>query len=93
MGVEEKDLHTLVLKQLGVWFGMPITAAIVVAIIVIGYFLQSVSAEISAYIGCGALMRQIGIIVGIFALLLSCHFLSTWLLFQRSIRNNSNSGR
>lgn len=42
MGVEEKDLHTLVLKQLGVWFGMPITAAIVVAIIVIGYFLQSV---------------------------------------------------
>lgn len=40
MGVEEKDLHTLVLKQLGVWFGMPITAAIVVAIIVIGYFLQ-----------------------------------------------------
>ena len=93
MGVEEKDLHTLVLKQLGVWFGMPITAAIVVAIIVIGYFLQSVSAEISAYIGCGALMRQIGIIVGIFALLLSCYFLSTWLLFQRSIRNNSNSGR
>lgn len=93
MGVEEKDLHTLVLKQLGVWFGMPITAAIVVAIIVIGYFLQSVSAEISAYIGCGALMRQIGIIVGIFALLLSCYFLSTWLLFQRSIRSNSDSVR
>ena len=40
----------MVLKQLGVWFGMPITAAIVVAMIVIGYFLQSVSAEISAYI-------------------------------------------
>ena len=93
MGVEEKDLHTLVLKQLGVWFGMPITAAIVVAMIVIGYFLQSVSAEISAYIGCGALMRQIGIIVGIFALLLSCYFLSTWLLFQRSIRSNSDSVR
>lgn len=93
MGVEEKDLHTLVLKQLGVWFGMPITAAIVLAMIVIGYFLQSVSAEISAYIGCGALMRQIGIIVGIFALLLSCYFLSTWLLFQRSIRSNSDSVR
>ena len=93
MGVEEKDLHTLVLKQLGVWFGMPITAAIVVAMIVIVYFLQSVSAEISAYIGCGALMRQIGIIVGIFALLLSCYFLSTWLLFQRSIRSNSDSVR
>ena len=62
-------------------------------LLLIGYFLQSVSAEISAYIGCGALMRQIGIIVGIFALLLSCYFLSTWLLFQRSIRSNSDSVR
>lgn len=88
MGVEEKELHTLLLKQLGVWFGIPITVSIVVAMIVIGYFLQSVSTEISAYIGCGALMRQVGIIVGIFALLLSCYFLSTWLLFQRSIRSN-----
>lgn len=93
MGVEEKDLHTLVLKQLGVWFGLPVTAAIVLAMIVIGYFLQSVSAEISAYIGYGALMRQIGIIAGIFALLLSCYFLSTWLLFQRSIRSSSDSVR
>lgn len=88
MGVEEKDLHTLVLKQLGVWFGMPITAAIVVAIIVIGYFLQSVSAEISAYIGCGALMVQVGIIICILFLLLICYFISTWILFKRSISEN-----
>ena len=88
MGVEEKDLHTLVLKQLGVWFGMPITAAIVVAIIVICYFLQSVSAEISAYIGCGALMVQVGIIIGILFLLLICYFISTWILFKRSISEN-----
>lgn len=93
MGVEEKELHSLVLKQLSVWFGLPIVVAIVVAIVVIGYFLQSISAEISAYIGWGALMRQIGIIVGIFALLLSCYFLSTWLLFQRSIRSSSDSLR
>ncbi|WP_283683534.1 ABC transporter permease [Parablautia sp. Marseille-Q6255] len=85
MGVEEKELHTLVLKQLGVWFGLPSASAIVVAIIVISYFLQSASAEISAYIGYGALVRQIGIIIGILALLLCCYFLSTWLLFQRSI--------
>lgn len=93
MGVEEKELNALVLKQLGVWFGLPIIAAITVAIVVISYFFQSVSVEISAYIGCGVLMRQIGIIVGIFALLLSCYFLSTWLLFQRSIRRNSDGAR
>ncbi len=90
MGVEEKELHSLILKQLGIWFGLPITAAIVVAMIVIGYFVQSASAEISAYIGCGALVRQVGMIVGIFTLLLVCYFLSTWLLFQRSIRSGSD---
>lgn len=83
-----QSMNTLVLKQLGVWFGMPITAAIVVAIIVIGYFLQSVSAEISAYIGCGALMVQVGIIIGILFLLLICYFISTWILFKRSISEN-----
>ena len=52
------------------------------------HFLQSVSAEISAYIGCGALMVQVGIIIGILFLLLICYFISTWILFKRSISEN-----
>ncbi|MEI3190966.1 MAG: hypothetical protein V8S36_01595 [Lachnospiraceae bacterium] len=83
IGNKRREVHLLVLKQLGVWFGMPITAAIVVAIIVIGYFLQSVSAEISAYIGCGALMVQVGLSLVLVFLLLICYFISTWILFKR----------
>ena len=85
LGVEEQQIGKLVLKQLGVWFGLPILVAIIVSMVVIAYFIQTVSAEISAYIGSRALMLQIGMIVGILVLLLICYFISTWILFKRSI--------
>ena len=85
MGVEEKELHTLVLKQLGVWFGMPSASAIVVSAVVITYFIQTASAEISAYIGFTVLMLQIGATVGMLLLLLMCYFISTWIIFRRSV--------
>ena len=85
LGVEEQQIGKLVLKQLGVWFGLPILVAIIVSMIVIAYFIQTVSAEISAYIGSRALMLQIGMIVGILVLLLICYFISTWILFKRLI--------
>lgn len=92
LGVGEGSIGKLVLKQLGVWFGLPITMAILVSVVVIAYFLQTVSAEISAYIGFGTLMAQIGVTVGILVLLLLCYFISTWLLFRRAI-GTSRDGR
>ena len=85
LGVEEEKIGRLVLKQLSVWFGLPILVAVLVATVVIAYFIQTVSAEISAYIGFEALMLQMEIIVGILVLLLICYFISTWILFKRSI--------
>lgn len=85
LGVEDQSIGKLVLKQLGVWFGLPIVVAIVVASIVIVYFIQTISAEISAYIGFHVLMLQIGMTTGILVLLLVCYFICTWILFRRSI--------
>ena len=86
LGVEEEKIGRLVLKQLGVWFGLPILVAVLVATVVIAYFIQTVSAEISAYIGFGALLLQMGMIAGILVVLLICYFISTWILFKRSIK-------
>lgn len=86
LGVEEQRIGKLVLKQLGVWFGLPIIIAVIVSVIVISYFIQTITAEISAYIGFGTLMLQIGITVGVLALLLICYFISTWLLFKRTVK-------
>ena len=85
LGVEEAQIGKLVLKQLGVWFGLPIIVAIIVSTVVIAYFIQTVSAEISAYIGFGTLMVQIGMTVGVLLLLLICYFIATWILFKSSI--------
>ena len=70
LGVEDRQIGKLVLKQLGVWFGLPIALAIIVAVVVIAYFIQTISAEIIAYIGFDMLMAQIGITAGILVLLL-----------------------
>ena len=85
LGVEERNIRKLVLKQLGVWFGLPIVVAIGVSTVVIVYFLQTISAEISAYIGIDTLLLQIGTTVSILLLLLVGYFVSTWILFHRSI--------
>lgn len=87
LGVEEQHINKLILKQLGVWFGLPIIVAIVVAAVVIGYFIQTILAEISAYIGFTALMLQIGATVEILAILLLCYFISTWVIFRRSVHS------
>lgn len=89
LGVEEQRITKLILKQLGVWFGLPIIVAVVVATAIIAYFIQTISAEILAYIGLNILLLQIGAIVSILAILLVCYFISTWILFKSSIRNTN----
>ena len=85
LGVDERRIGKLILKQLGVWFGIPVITSLIAAIVVIGYFIQSISAEISAYIGFHTLLLQIGMTVAILGILLVCYFISTWILFRRSV--------
>ena len=85
LGVEEPRISCLVWRQLGVLFGLPVGLAVLVSAVVVIYFIQTVSTEISAYIGFGALAAQIAATVGILVLLFVCYFISTWLLFRRAI--------
>lgn len=86
LGVEEQNIDKLVLRQLGIWFGLPIVVAIMVSILAVTCFIQIISAEISAYIGFGSLITQIGTTIGLLTLLLICYFISTWILFRNSIK-------
>lgn len=49
LGVDDTHIGKLVLKQLGIWFGLPIVVAIIVSTMVIIYFIQTISAEICLY--------------------------------------------
>lgn len=85
LGVDRHETEHLILKQLAVWFGLPITVAAFVSIIVVSYFFKTISAQISAYIGIGALLTQVGAVVCILVLLLICYFISTWILFRKAV--------
>lgn len=85
LGVDKQEIEHLILKQLAVWFGLPIALAAFVSVIVVAYFFETISAQISAYIGVNTLLTQVETVVCILVLLLVCYFISTWVLFKKSV--------
>lgn len=85
LGVDRRETEHLILKQLAVWFGLPVTLAAFVSVIVAAYFFEAIAAQISAYIGAGVLLMQVGVTVCILVLLLICYFIGTWILFQKAV--------
>lgn len=85
MGVEAGRRNRLVVRQLLVWFGLPIAMAAFVSCILVVYFFRMISVQIAAYIGFGTLLAQVGAIGAILIVLLLCYFLSTWILLKRAV--------
>lgn len=86
LGVEEPRINRLILRQLSVWFGLPVIAASVVSTVLTAYFFKAMGAQISAYVGTKRLTGQVLEIIFLLLLLLFCYFISTWILFRRSVR-------
>lgn len=85
MGVEEDRIHSLVLAQLELWFGLPVGAALLLAGIFFICLLCSFSTQIDVYIGTGTLLRQVIVTLCILIALLISYFVSTLELFKRSV--------
>ncbi len=82
MGVEENDIDKLILKQLCVWFGLPVTVAIAVAAILAVYFFTTIQRQLAAYMGTEALLLRLLATFGVLTVLLACYFASTRALFK-----------
>lgn len=82
MGVEENDIDKLILKQLCVWFGLPVTVAIAVAAILAVYFFKTIQRQLAAYMGTEALLLRLLATFGVLTVLLACYFASTQALFK-----------
>lgn len=85
MGVEENHIRRLVLKQLGIWFGVPVMVALLISSAFILFLFIGFSIQIRTYIGAWKLLQQVGTILTILFALLICYFTSTWILFRKSI--------
>jgi len=77
MGVEETHVRRLILKQLMLWFGLPVGLAVVLAGIFFIYLLFSFSAQIAVYIGIGELLRQVAVTFSILIILFIGYFVIT----------------
>lgn len=86
LGVEQQEKERLALKQLAVWFGLPILVAVLMSVLIIACFFQTISAQITAYVGWSVLLQQVAVMVGILGALLLCYFIITYMLFKPSIR-------
>ena len=74
-----------IIKQLAVWFGLPVVTAVLISVIIVVYFFEMISAQITAYVGWETLLAQVRIMVCILGILLGCYFVSTWMLFRRAV--------
>lgn len=55
MGIEEDRVHILILKQLELWFGLPVGVSVILVGVFFIYLLFSFSTQIAVYIGTGTL--------------------------------------
>ena len=85
MGVEEDAIGKLILKQLRIWFGLPVSVAVLMSSVLVFYFFTTIRDQIVAYIGPGALAAQVAVTALILSILLLCFFLSTWILFKKTV--------
>lgn len=87
LGVEQQEKERLILKQLAVWFGLPIAVAVCMSVCVITCFFRTIAVQITAYVGWQELLWQVAAMAGIFGALLVCYFIITYMLFKPVVRS------
>ncbi|MEK4060042.1 MULTISPECIES: FtsX-like permease family protein [Paenibacillus] len=85
MGISERQLNRIILKQMGIWFGTPVLMAFIINILLIFFMIDSFYAELSAYIGIQSVLTSSFAALSAVIVLLGCYFISTWILFKRNI--------
>lgn len=86
LGVDDKHISKIVLKQIAIYFVIPITIAMVGVIVFIYNFFSLYSTQITSYIGDKAflfnIILAIIVIIGIYIV----YFIATYYTFKRNIK-------
>ena len=86
LGVDQHEQERLAFKQLAVWFGLPILVAVLMSVLIIACFFQTIAVQIAAYVGWTVLLHQVAVMAGILGSLLLCYFIITYMLFKPVIQ-------
>lgn len=85
LGVDEKEISKIVLKQIAIYFIMPISIAIIGVIVFIYNFFGLLSSQITSYIGDKAFIANIIVAFILIISIYICYFVATYYTFKRNI--------
>lgn len=86
LGVEEKEISNIILKQISIYFIIPIFIAIIGFIIFIYNYAIIFNSEISAYIGEKSFILNIKIALVLIVSIYIAYFIATYYTFKRNIK-------
>ncbi len=90
LGIDNREINKLILKQISLYFIMPIAIAITGFLILLNIFLEIFSEQISTFLGDKALIFNIGISLLLIIIIYICYFAATYYTFKRNIGNKSS---
>lgn len=87
LGVEDKDINKIILKQVSLYFIVPIFIAIVGFVIFIYNYYILNSQVINSYIGDKAFIFNVGVALILIVCIYICYFIGTYYTFKRNIKS------
>ena len=87
LGVEESKINKIVLKQISIYFIVPVSIAIVGVIVFSCNYFKLIETEIAFYVGDKAFIANIVLAVILLISIYIAYFLGTYYTFKRNINN------
>ncbi len=87
LGIDSKEVNKIILKQISLYFIMPISIAIIGFVAFMGNFTKVISKPINSYIGDEAFIFNIGIALGLILIIYVCYFIGTYYTFKRNVKS------
>lgn len=87
LGVEKKEINKIILKQISVYFILPVFIALIGVVVFVCNYYSIYEAQISSYIGGAVFAANISIAVALIILVYICYFTATYYTFKRNVQS------
>lgn len=91
LGMDKTEINAIIVKQMAVWFLLPVFFAVVSSVIFFNFYLNSFRDYLDIYIGISNLMHSIAATFLILLLLFLCYFVGTWFVFSKHLYSVTRS--
>lgn len=85
LGVARSEQQRTIRRQMGFWFGLPVSMAVIASGGVLGFLLWRTYKDIVAYMSFAQVGQIFAIAYGAFLAIFACYFAATYYLFQKHL--------